>query len=410
MRVSHEPVLHEPDKPTFHPSPAIMSQSEVPPVGNDDPDANQPVGDGNVEPLRSVHTSNLPDILEHLGCSLMVSTYQAGRLVMLRAQDGVLNTHFRSFDKPMGIALSDNRLAVGAANSIWEFHNLPAVGEKLNADAGASHASQHDACFLPRVTHWTGDIQIHEMAWVGQGTEAELWFVNTRFSCLCKRSGVYNFEPVWRPSFIDSFMPGDCCHLNGLGLRDGLPRYVTALGETSVARGWRDNKKDGGILIDIESGQTITRGLSMPHSPRWYRGRLWVLESGRGGLGYIDEKTCKYVPVVNLPGFTRGLAFCGPLAFVGLSQIRETAVFGGVPIAETQLQERTCGVWIVNLETAETVAFVKFEDAVQEIFAVEVVPHRFPELVNEEKELLDGSFELPDDVLARVPREMRSQQ
>jgi len=340
----------------------------------------------------------------------MVSTYQAGRLVMLRAQDGVLNTHFRSFDKPMGIALSDNRLAVGAANSIWEFHNLPAVGEKLNADAGASHASRHDACFLPRVTHWTGDIQIHEMAWVGQGTEAELWFVNTRFSCLCKRSGVYNFEPVWRPSFIDSFMPGDCCHLNGLGLRDGLPRYVTALGETSVARGWRDNKKDGGILIDIESGQTITRGLSMPHSPRWYRGRLWVLESGRGGLGYIHEKTGKYVSLVKLPGFTRGLAFCGPLAFVGLSQIRETAVFGGVPIAETQLQERTCGVWIVNLETAETVAFVKFEDAVQEIFAVEVVPHRFPELVNEEKELLDGSFELPDDVLAGVPREMRAQQ
>jgi len=326
---------------------------------------------------------------------------------MLRAQDGVLNTHFRSFEKPMGLALSDNRLAVGAANSIWEFHNLPAVGEKLNAETESS-LSQHDACFLPRVTHWTGDIQIHEMAWVGQGTEAELWFVNTRFSCLCKRSGLYNFQPVWRPSFINSFMPGDCCHLNGLGLRDGVPKYVTALGETSVARGWRENKKDGGILMDVETGEVITRGLSMPHSPRWYRDRLWVLESGRGGLGYIDSETDKYVELIALPGFTRGLAFCGPLAFVGLSQVRETAVFGGVPIAEQQLEERTCGVWIVNLETAQTIAFVKFEDAVQEIFAVEVVPHRFPELVNEEKELLDGSFELPDDVLAGVPPEMRS--
>ena len=102
------------------------------------------------------------------------------------------------------------------------------------------------------------------------------------------------------------------------------------------------------------------------------------------------------------------MAFCGPLAFVGLSQIRETAVFGGIPIAEKNLQERTCGVWVVNLETAETVAFVKFEDAVQEIFAVEIAPHRFPELINEEKDLLDGSFELPDDVLAGVPPEMRS--
>ena len=401
---------------TFNPTFAIMSQSELPAeesvnMSKSASGARTQIdterGGHAVEPLRSVHTSNLPEILEHLGCSLMVSTYQAGRLVMLRSQDGVLNTHFRSFEKPMGIALSDNRLAVGAANSIWEFHNLPAVGEKLNAETDAS-ASGHDACFLPRVTHWTGDIQIHEMAWVGQGTESELWFVNTRFSCLCKRSGLYNFQPVWRPSFINSYMPGDSCHLNGLGLRDGVPKYVTALGETSVARGWRENKKDGGILMDVESGEVLTRGLSMPHSPRWYRDRLWVLESGRGGLGYIDSGTGKYVELIVLPGFTRGLAFCGPLAFVGLSQVRETAVFGGVPIAEQQLNERTCGIWIVNLETAQTIAFVKFEDAVQEIFAVEVIPHRYPELVNEEKELLDGSFELPDDVLAGVPPEMRS--
>lgn len=395
-----------------------MSSSEVPPAGNQpavvNVSADEIARDGNgaeentAEPLRSVHTSNLPEILEHLGCSIMVTTYQAGRLVMLRAQNGILNTHFRSFDKPMGLALSDNRLAVGAANSIWEFHNLPAVGEKLNPDSDAPMTRRHDACFLPRVTHWTGDIQIHEMAWVGQGTEAELWFVNTRFSCLCKRSGLYNFQPVWRPSFIKNFMPGDCCHLNGLGLREGSPRYVTALGETTAARGWRENKKDGGILMDVESGEVITRGLSMPHSPRWYQGRLWVLESGRGGFGYIDNETGKYVQVIALPGFTRGLAFCGPLAFIGLSQVRETAVFGGVPIAEKQLEERTCGVWIVNLETATTVAFVKFEDAVQEIFAVEVIPHRFPELVNEEKDLLDGSFELPDDVLAGVPPKMRA--
>ena len=396
-----------------------MPQSEVPSDGSADTrnktnrvigSTEQRVGDNDVEPLRSIHTSNLPEILEHLGCSLMVSTYQAGRLVMLRAQNGVLNTHFRSFDKPMGLALSENRLAVGAANTIWEFHNLPAVGDKLNAEAESSSASQHDACFLPRVTHWTGDIQIHEMAWVGQGMDAELWFVNTRFSCLCKRSGLYSFEPVWRPPFIDSFMPGDCCHLNGLGLREGLPKFVTALGETSSARGWRDNKKDGGILMDVESGDVISRGLSMPHSPRWYQGRLWVLESGRGGLGYVDQGTGEYVQLIELPGFTRGLAFCGPLAFVGLSQVRETAVFGGVPIAEKQLQERTCGVWVVNLETAETIAFVKFEDAVQEIFAVEVISHRFPELVNEDKELLDGSFEVPDDVLAGVPPGIRSQE
>ena len=365
-----------------------------------------PAGEG-PEPLRSVHTSNLPEILGQLGCSVLVSTYQAGRLVMLRSQGGVINTHFRSFDKPMGLALGDNRLAVGAATSVWEFHNLPAVAGKLDSKSGAGDSRLHDACYLPRTTHWTGDIQIHEMAWVGAGDQSTLWFVNTRFSCLCRRSDVYSFEPVWRPTFVDRYVPGDCCHLNGLGLREGEPRYVTALGETSTPGGWRENKRDGGILIDLASDEIIARKLSMPHSPRWYRDRLWVLQSGHGGFGYIDLDRGTYENVATLPGFTRGLSFVGPLAFIGLSQVRESAVFGGVPIAERELEERTCGVWVINIETGQTIAFVKFEDAVQEIFAVEIAPHRYPELVNDDRELLAGSFEIPDAALADVPPEHR---
>ncbi len=362
-----------------------------------------------LEPLRSVHTSNLPEIFQDFGISVMVTTYQAGRLVLLRAQDGVLNTHFRSFDKPMGLAVAGNRLAVGGAISIWEFHNLPAVCRKLDAKGDGEHpTSAHDACYLPRTTHWTGDIQIHEMAWVGAGSDAELWFVNTLFSCLCRRSDTYNFQPLWRPPFIHSYVPGDCCHLNGLGLRDGQPRYVTALGATNRPAGWRESKTDGGILVDIPSGETILGGLSMPHSPRWYRDRLWLLESGKGSFGYVDEKARKFVPVTNLPGFTRGLSFVGPLAFVGLSQVRESAIFGGVPIAQRAVEERTCGVWVIHIESGETVGFVKFEDAVQEIFSVEVLSARYPELVNEDRELLSGSFELPDDALADVPSELRA--
>ncbi len=362
------------------------------------------------EPLRSVHTSNLPEIFQHFGISIMVTTYQAGRLVLLRAQDGVLNTHFRSFDKPMGLAVANNRLAVGAAMNIWEFHNLPAVCRKLEPGADeADPAPPHDACFLPRTTHWTGDVQIHEMAFVGEGNKAELWFVNTLFSCLCRRSSIYSFEPVWRPPFISRYLPGDCCHLNGLALRDGKARYATALGESDKPAGWRERKADGGILIDIDSGDTILRGLSMPHSPRWYRDRLWLLESGTGSFGYLDPSSGKYESIAFLPGFTRGLSFVGPLAFIGLSQVRESAVFGGVPIAEQNLDERTCGVWVINIDTGETVGFVKFEDAVQEIFAVQVIHSLYPELINEDREILSGSFELPDEALADVPPELRSE-
>ncbi len=365
------------------------------------------------EPLRSVHTSNLPTILEELQISLLMTTYQSGKLVMLRPENGVLNTHFRVFDKPMGIAVQPNRFAIGTAMQIWEFHNIPAVCKRLDTAQRANEERPlptidrrlHDACFMPRVAHWTGDIQVHEMAWV----DDDVVFVNTLFSCLARRSGMYNFEPTWRPSFIKHVVPGDCCHLNGLGIRDGQVRYATALGDTDQPGGWRENKRDGGLLIDVETGETIAHGLSMPHSPRWYNGNLYVLHSGTGGFGTIDLQTGKYESIVELPGFTRGLSFHGPLAFIGLSQVRETAVFGGVPIAERELSERTCGVWVVDIRSGEVIAFVKFEDAVQEIFAVEVlVGSRYPELVNEDRELLASTFELPDATLADVPSELRA--
>ena len=356
-----------------------------------------------VEPLRSVHTSNLPDLLDQFGMSVLVTTYQAGRLVVLRSQHGTLNTHFRTFDKPMGLAVCANRIAVGGATSVWEFHNLPAVCHRLD-----NSNAEHDACYLPRTTHWTSDIQIHEMAWCGSNDRPDLLFVNTLFSCVAQRSDIYNFVPVWRPPFIKQFAPQDSCHLNGIATREGRARYVSALGEADRAGGWRENKRDGGIVIDMESDEIIARQLSMPHSPRWYRDRLWILESGRGGFGYIDLDTGKYQAVTELPGFTRGLSFVGPLALIGLSQVRESAVFGGVPIAERELAQRNCGVWVVDLESGNTVGFVRFEDAVQEIFAVESLPSRYPEIVNENRELLAGSFELPNDVVLDVPESMRS--
>jgi uncharacterized protein (TIGR03032 family) len=347
------------------------------------------------DPLRSLHTSTFPEILASFGVSVLVTTYQAGRLVILRNDSGVLNTHFRMFSKPMGLALGPNRLAVGCEMEIREFHNVPAAAAKIEP------IGKHDVAFLPRMAHGTGDVQIHEMAWIG----GEVWFVNTRFSCLCTRSPIYSFLPRWRPWFVSRLAPDDRCHLNGLCVVDHRPRYVTALGEADEPGGWRSNKRNGGILIDVENHQIITRGLSMPHSPRWYRDRLWVLSSGTGGFGTIDLATGRYDSVAELPGFTRGLSFVGSLAFIGLSQVRESAVFSGIAIAERPQAERICGVWVVDIETGETVAWVKFEDAVQEIFAVEVLPQaRFPDVVIDNRELLTGTFVLPDDVLADTAR------
>jgi uncharacterized protein (TIGR03032 family) len=343
--------------------------------------------------LRSVHTSNLPELFDQLRISLIVSTYQAGKAIVVRRDNGRLNTHFRTFSKPMGIVADPTRLTIGGANTVWEYRNMPALAKKLEP------AGKHDACFLPRRIHVTGDIDIHELA---RDRDDELWVVNTRFCCLCTLDAEHSFYPRWRPPFVSALAPEDRCHLNGIAMVDGHPKYVTALGETNTAGGWRANKAKGGILMDIESNEILLRGLSMPHSPRWYQGKLWLLESGEGSLAQVDLEHRRWRTVAQVPGFTRGIDFVGPLAFIGLSQVRESAVFSGIPLVQ-RLRERTCGVWVVNIETGKTLGFLRFESGVQEIFAVQVLRGmRFPELLEWNDQRLFDSYVLPDEALADV--------
>jgi uncharacterized protein (TIGR03032 family) len=352
---------------------------------------------GEAAPLRSLHTSSFPALLQELDLSVLVTTYQAGKVVVLRADGDVLNTHFRGFSVPMGLAVQGGRLAIGTSLEIWEFHDLPAVAAKLEPPG------KHDACFLPRLAHTTGDIAIHEMAWVGD----QLIFVNTKFSCLCIRDDLHSFRPIWRPKFVTALAPEDRCHLNGLGLKDGRVQYVTALGRTDTPGGWRENKRDGGVLINVAANEIIAAGLSMPHSPRWYDGRLWLLESGTGSVGIVDLASGRYEPVAQLPGFTRGFDVFGPFAFIGLSQVRESAIFSGIPLVE-RAQKRSCGVWVLDLRTGQSVAWVEFEDALQEIFAVQVLPgKRFPDVINDDRQRIASSYLLPDDALEDVPAELR---
>jgi uncharacterized protein (TIGR03032 family) len=236
------------------------------------------------------------------------------------------------------------------------------------------------------------------MDWAGD----ELWLVNTRFSCLCTLDNEHSFVPRWRPKFISGYAAEDRCHLNGLEVVDGRPKYVTALGTSDTAGGWRENKAGGGVLIDIESDEIICRGLSMPHSPRWYQDKLWVLESGNGTLATVDPDSGQLETVAELPGFTRGLDFLGPYAFVGLSQVRESAVFSGISLTE-RVSERNCGVWVVDIRSGQTVGFLKFEDAVQEVFAVSVLGGmRFPEVLGGNDKHLAISYSLPDEALKEV--------
>ncbi|MDO8362067.1 MAG: TIGR03032 family protein [Actinomycetota bacterium] len=336
------------------------------------------------EVFGSVHTPSFAELLRRSGSSVIVTTYQSGRVVLLRSgADGALNTHLRAFARPMGVAVAGNRLALGTDQAVWRFDNQPALAARLGED-------EHDVCYVPRSSHVTGDISVHEMAWAGD----ELWVVNTRFSCLATLDPSVSFVPRWRPSFVTALAAEDRCHLNGMAMVDGRPRFVTAMGMSDEHQGWRRDKVGGGVVIDVDSGGIVAHGLTMPHSPRWHGGRLWVLDSGQGTLCTVDLVTGDAHPVVRLPGFTRGLAFLGRYALVGLSKVREH-VFAGLPLAQ-HIDERCCGVWLVDTESGAIAGFMRFEGAVEEVFDVQVLPGaRYPELLEPGDSLAAAAFVLP---------------
>ena len=255
---------------------------------------------------------------------------------------------------------ASRRIAIGTRRQIWFLRSTPELAPRVKP------AGKHDACYLTRSSHVTGEVHAHEMAWVGD----ELWFVNTLFSCLCTLDDNFSFVPRWKPRFITALAGEDRCHLNGLAMEEGRPRYLTAHGPTDTAGGWRPDKASGGCVIDVPTGEVAAGGFAMPHSPRLHDGKLWLLNSGHGRLSTVDTQTGREEPVAQLPGYARGMTFIGPYAFVGLSKIRERSVFGGLPIEERKGELR-CGIQVVDTRTGRVIASLDFHSGVDEIFAVE---------------------------------------
>jgi uncharacterized protein (TIGR03032 family) len=327
-----------------------------------------PSDENRVTEIQFHYSTLFPRVLEEAGCSLLVSTYQAGQLVAVGVADGQLALTFRGFDRAMGVAVGADQIAVGGREQIWSLHDHSELA------AAIEPAGRYDRCWLPRSSTLTGGIQCHEIAWgTSTGGEPDLWIVNTLFSCLAGLDPAYSFVPRWRPPFISQLAPQDRCHLNGVAMRDGSPAFVTVLAPTDEPAGWRKASKDSGVVLDVESGEPVTTALTMPHSPRWHDANLFVLNSGWGRLERVDLPTGRREAIAVVPGYARGLAFHRGLAFVGLSKIRETATFGDTPLADYH-DELRCGVGVIDVATGNTVATLQFSNGVEEIFDVQTVP------------------------------------
>lgn len=318
--------------------------------------------------------------------SLVVSTYQAGKLLLIGWSGNQLSLLMRHYDKPMGMDLSANKLVLATRNNITVHANDPVLAKNYK------QKNQYDALFLPKVSWHTGDLNVHDIAFAND----DIWLVNTRFSCLSQLSDSYNFIPKWHPSFVSEIVPEDRCHLNGLAMVKNQPKYVTCLGETDTPAGWRENKAHGGIIIDIKSNEIICDDLAMPHSPRFYRKNLYVLNSGAGELLKINVDDGSREVICQLQGYLRGLAFVDDFAIVGLCKIRESNIFGGMPVQE-KFENLLCGVAIVNIKTGKQVGMFEFSAGCEEIFDIRFINNsQRPNIFNTDKVEALEAFNAPD--------------
>lgn len=280
--------------------------------------------------------------------------------------DGRLSVFERTFNRCLGIAATDNALYLSTRYELWKLENVLPPGQCTN--------DGYDRQYVPRLTYRTGFLGIHD---VTVDRHDRVIFVNTRFGCLATISERYSFIPLWHPPFLSEISPGDRCHLNGVALRDGRPAYVTSVSNTDEFDSWRDRRRNGGCITDIANNEIVLTGLSMPHSPRWYRDRLWLTNSGTGEFGYADLQTGRFEPVAFAPGFLRGLCFVGDYAVVGSSKPRHGDIYSGLDLDEALRkynEEPRLGIFIINLRTGEIEHWLFIEGTLRELYDVVALP------------------------------------
>jgi uncharacterized protein (TIGR03032 family) len=329
--------------------------------------AEQP-GNSKEATVRYSMSPGLSDFLGSHQIAIAISSYQSGKFYLLGQNvDGGLLVHERFFHKAMGLCVPGrNTILLATLFQIIKFRNVLDRDQQIN--------NLHDACYVPRELFTTGELDVHD---IGVLKDGRIVFVNTLYNCLASTSERHSFLPLWKPPFISKIIKEDRCHLNGLAMEDGMPRYVTAVSRSDTVDGWRDRRSDGGIVVDVRSGEIVASGLSMPHSPRLYRGRLWVLNSGTGEIGWIERGSPAAIHVLAFcPGFVRGLAFHGKYALVGLSKPRYER-FEGLALDRKLAQadsEPWCGMQVIDIDTGVCEHWFRIDGAVTELYDLGVVP------------------------------------
>lgn len=303
--------------------------------------------------------------LEASRSTLAVTTYNSGKLALFSAPRGELQASYWSFPRPMGLAVSRQRLTLATRDHFWRFR-------WRRDDEAVSDPSCQIISVASVVS--TGRIDAHDVAYDGDGP----LFANTRFNCVARPSKRAGFKPIWRPAFMEgeaSLQQADCCHLNGIGVRDGLHlEMATAFCDRPTPAAWRAGDRfQSGVLIDVPRNRIVLRGLCLPHSPRWFAGEWWLCDSGRGVLAAVDVKSERYEAAIELPGFTRGLTFAASRAIVGLSRIRKRHILDAPPVRDRWRRLRS-GLSLVDCQRGVETGSLEFVRGGREVYDVTFLP------------------------------------
>ena len=350
-------------------------------------------------PFSMTYTPQVAELLHQLGCTIAISTYQAGKLVFISAKDEEKLVQLpRNFNKAMGIALSGNKLALAAKHEVMVLVNSSELAWHY-----PKQPETYDALFVPQASYYTGLVDMHDIDF---GTEG-IWGVNTVFSCLCLMDTSYHFVPKWQPKFISKLAGEDRCHLNGLAMVSGKPKYVTALGTTDYAQGWRENITGGGVLIDVDSKETIAGNLAMPHSPRIFNNKLYMVLSASGEIVEVDPQTGTMNVIRKIDGFVRGLGYYKDYLFVGLSKIRQnSSTFKDLPISKKALYS---GIAIIHAPTGAMVGEIKYNTSVDEIYDVQIIPGiRRPGILNTDNDMFRMALSIPGSTFWAKPGDKKA--
>jgi len=325
--------------------------------------------------VQIVHKPSLPGWMKDNNCTFVITSYKSHTLIFLGVRNDTIYTYTMMQERPTGIAIKDDKLYVSNIGNIVTYVNRGAIETPLNG--------MFDTNYCVKNINVSAHIDVHDIC-VSDDCQSNkssetLFYCSTGLNSICTPSDKYTCNIYWTPPWIKLNDKGnppneDRCHLNGLCCLDGKPKYVTAVCMRDYLGAWQEHMNEG-VVYDVVENKVVCDKLIMPHSPRVYKNKIWILESGSGYFGYIDGG--KFIKKTFLPGFLRGLDFIGNFAVICTSLDRHDHAFRDTPVSrklKADGRDSKCGIWVIDLENFEIESYLHFSD-IKELYDVRIIPN-----------------------------------